>query len=269
MRTPTPTHRPLTLLALTLAAALLPACSDNTARPHNIGVTYRFENVRRQGGFDEWTHISGILAQHSRQPVKPDFKRVRRVGDADLRDISAEVFVDDFATLDKIQSDLDKLGDAHEMAEPSWLASIGLADDPKPATGDMLDFSLAEMSLRYTSNFVTSETSVVISGHTTRGNLVQLFIRDGEPPVTATANSNGTWSARIKVLPETQHIYGQSQDPSGRTRPKYFRIQLATLRHENISQSEFSSNAPTYTPPSPASSSTSSSSSKPAPTNKK
>jgi hypothetical protein len=236
---------------LLIAACMAGGCASAPTESKSFEVVYRFENVRKQGSFDEWTSIASILNGHSGTPVKPEFGRSRRVGESELREVSATVAVERFGTLDDIQAELDALSSSPKESDGGWLGAIGLGDDSKPAGSAGIEFSLADARLRYASNFVTSTVSVLVSGYTAKGNVVRLYLRADEPPVAVNAGTSGQWTARVNVLPEAKSIYGSSQDPSGRTRPKYFRINTSTLRHENISQSEFDANAPVYTPPAP------------------
>ena len=228
------------VLAVSLAMCLnAGGCSGSKAGEGNIAVTMRFENVRRQpgaGGIDEWAQIARVLSRHSEQPVKPRFSSPRRLDNAELRDVSAVVVVSKFAALDDIRSDLNDLATTRIGGESDWLTTIGLKERKG---GQTIDFSLLSADVSYVSGFVTSDVSVVISGHTARGNVVRLFLKPDQPPLAVTANSSGVWSARVSVLPETKYIYGVSEDPAQRTRPKYFRISTSTLKHENITESEF------------------------------
>lgn len=237
---------------LVWVALAMTACSSPSAKP-DMSITLRFDNVRRQGGFDEWTAIQQILTDHSRQQVEPKFARARTVGGAELREVSAEVIVSDFATLDHIRAELDDLAKTSRES-PSFWSSINpfSVDEPGRAPADeSIDFSLARAELVYVSNFVTSRVSVTIAGYTQPKNIVTLYTDDSTPPMTVTADPNGLWRASVGYLPADKYIYGQSEDPSRRTRPKHFRINTSTLKHENITKGEFDTLRPAYTPPKP------------------
>lgn len=226
----------MALILSSLGAAALAACSGSETGSGEIPVLLRFENVRKDASLDEWAAIAHILNKHSSQEVKPRFARTRRVAGADLRDVSAVVTVDNFSTLDKIHTEILDLASTRVGGDSTWLSSMGLTGK---SGGQTIDFSINDATVNYQSAFVTSEVSVIISGQTTPNSLVKLHLKPGEPPLALTANRSGAWSTRVNLLPETREMYGSAEDPKGRTRTKYFRINLNTLRHENIAEEDF------------------------------
>lgn len=243
----------LAMAACAVFATVGCTSTPTKSRP-DITVTYRFENVRRQGGFDEWTPIQRILAEHSRQEVKPEFARARIVGDAELREIRADVVVSNYATLDRIQDDLDSLAEQTRARERGFWERVnpfGSEPAERPRAEQAVEFSLASAGLRYVSNFVTSTISVTIAGYTQPENVVTLYVDSITPPVVVRADRSGLWRANARVLPEMGFIYGMSEDASRRTRPKHFRINTTTLRHENITREEFEARRPVYVAPKP------------------
>lgn len=240
-------------MAVTIACWLAAGCSSTKPRTRpDVTVTYRFENVRKQGGFDEWEHIRPILAKHSRQEVRPEFARSRSVGDAELREIKADIVVPDFATLDRIQDELDLLAEQTRKPDSSWWQRnnpFSSSAPAQPTPGQAVEFSMASANFRFVSNYITSSISVTIAGYTQPDNVVTLFVDSISPPIVVRADRSGLWRASARVLPEAGFIYGQSEDASRRTRPKHFRINTTTLKHENISREEFEARRPVYTPP--------------------
>ncbi len=224
------------LIFTAIGAAFFAGCSGSGTSSGEIPVLLRFENVRKDASLDEWAAIAHILNKHSSQEVKPRFARTRRVAGADLRDVSAVVTVDSFSTLDEIHQEILELASTRVGGDSSWLSSMGLTST---SGGQTIDFSIHDTTVTYQSAFVTSAVSIVISGQTTPNSVVKLHLKPGEPPLALTANRSGAWSTRVDVLPETREVYGSAEDPKGRTRTKYFRINLNTLRHENITEEDF------------------------------
>ncbi len=227
--------------------------SEPKARP-DVEVVFRFDNVRKQGGFDEWNAIGSILSEHSRREIQPLFSRNRTIGDAELREIQATVVVSEYATLDQIQNDLDKLSQSSRKSGGSWWNQLNpfSSDTPAPTAAEqVIDFSLSSANVRYVSNFVTSRVSVVIAGHTQARNTVTLFIDSSTAPMSVVADGSGLWRANISGLPESGYIYGTSEDAARKTRPKHFRVNATTLKHENITRDAFERDRPVYEPPKP------------------
>ena len=202
------------LVALTLAA-----CSAGTPGIRNIGVEYRFENVRQAPGTDEWATIKGVLSR-SVKVVNGEVVRERSVGDAMIRTYRARVVLPDLAAFEAIHADLEALRATR-------------------TSGGRLDYRFDGITAAYRSSFVTAGVSTVISGVTVEGNSVRVFTRPKGEATRATVMRNGIWSARLEGAPEDRWVYGVSEHPSGSLPPRFFRVNVSTLKTDGLDASEF------------------------------
>lgn len=215
-----------------MASACGPGCESGSAL-RNVEVTFRFENVRRQQGLDEWTSIRPILEAHSVRPVVDNQKPPQQPRDTpkpgdgaspsqrnDIRTVQASVVIGSLNDLDKIQADLEDLSQTR-------------------IRGERVQFSLVGLSATYRSNAVAAIATVTISGVASPGFLIKLYAGVGGVPLRTTAGGGGLWSVRLASVPDERFVYGVSLDPSRKVQPRYFRVNVSTLRQEAVEEEEF------------------------------
>jgi len=218
---------PLALL-LVLVAIILTGCESSGPAQRNIEVVYRFQNLRKQAagapaaekGSDEWSRVRPILDHASVKPIQVDRSHVRTLGMLEVADYDAICVLPSLAEFQKVQADLEALG----------------ASD---SGGERIETYLSQVTVVYKSNFVAATANIVVSGASVMGNRVRIYGAPGSAPIETTVGSNGIWTARLDVVPQTQWVYGSSEDPSGRSPPKYFRVNIGTKQQERVEPAEF------------------------------
>lgn len=200
-------------------ALLVSGCETGSAL-RNVEVTYRFENVRRAGGLDEWVHIRRILEEHSVRPVTDNQKPASTTARNDIRTVQAQVVLDTLADLDKVQADLEELSQTR-------------------VRGERIQFTLVGLTPTYRSNAVAAVATAMVSGVATGGYLIKLYTEPGGEPLRTVAGGGGLWSVRLTSVPDDRFVYGVSLDPAARVAPRFFRVNVSTLRQEAVDEDEF------------------------------
>lgn len=213
-----PTRPRFSLSAWSLVAAACVAGCSSTPSAQPVEVTYRFEGVRAGGGLDDWKAVREVLAERSQTPIREDRRRRASVSGIELSDISATVTLPSFAAADEVQQEI---------------AAMAASD------GTPVDFALVNAAVNYRGNAVAAGVEVFVAGFAPRGFRVRLFPTEQGDPMTVTAGRNGLWNARLAVSPADGWLYGLSEDPDGKVRTRYFRINVANQKQEDVAPDEF------------------------------
>lgn len=208
------------MIAALLLALMPAACESAAPARRNVEVIYRFENLRKQPSSDEWAAIKPILDRASTKPITVQRSGVRTVGTMQIANYEARCILPTLGAFERVQAELDTLA----------------AREPR---GSRIETYLSGVSATYKSNFVVATVNIAVSGVAVTGHRIRVFSAPGEPPVETTAGAAGVWVVRLAVLPQTQWVYGLSEDPSGRIPTRYFRINIATRQQETIQENEF------------------------------
>lgn len=192
--------------------------SPRVARP--VEVVYRFENVRRLSGVDEWSLIRRILESHAKGSVSGTPSNERRYESAEIRDYEARFVLTDFADLQKIQDELDDLS-------------------KQTINGQKVRFAMMRAEVGYRSQSAANTQDTILRGVTHPAALVRLFLSASES-VDTNANQYGAWAKSVKVKPSTQWVYGYSEGGVGAPAArKYFRIDVFKSLEEPITEQQF------------------------------
>jgi hypothetical protein len=214
-------------LAVVLALAM-GGCSTSAPARGPVQVVYRFDGVRSGGGgaADEWTAIRGVLAKHSKTNIVEEKRRRTSVGASDISDYRATLTLPNMAAADAIHTEIEGLREGESKME----------------------FGLVETQIGYRGNAVAAGVTMYVSGFATQGYRVRLFPNASADPVELTAGRNGLWSAKLGALPEDGWIYGISEDPSGKVRPRCFRVNITNQKQETVSEADFWKKFPQWKP---------------------
>ena len=210
-------------LAPVFVVTLLTGCDSAGPAKRNIEVVYRFENLRKQASGDEWAAIKPVLDRASLRPVEVNKSRPRNLGSVEVATYEAKCVLPSLLEFEKVQADLEALA-----------ASEGHAGNK-----DRIETYLSRVNAVYQSNFVAATVNVAVSGASVSGHHIRIYGTPGEPPTETTAGYNGIWVVRLNVVPQTQWVYGLSEDPSGRIPTRYFKINVATRKQERVEEPEF------------------------------
>lgn len=212
------------------AAGLLLAGCASTPRARSVEATYRFDGVRRGTGFDEWPAIRGVLERHSATPIRESRERPKAIGSAELSTYTVQVTLPNMAEADAINTELDDL------------ASQRLG-------GSRVEFGLTETLFRFRSNAVAAAVNLYVSGFATEGCTVRLFPDPEADPIIVRAGRAGMWNTKLPSAPVDGWLYGLSEDPAGKLRTRYFRVNVSTQRQEQVEEAEFQRMFPKSLPP--------------------
>jgi hypothetical protein len=201
-------------------AALGSAAGCSTATRAPVDVTYRFEGVRSGGGVDEWAPIRAILQKHSAGAVREERRRRATVGAVDSVDVRAMVTLPGMAAADEIHDELTALAQT----------SIG---------GSRVEFGLVDAAVLYRGNTVAAGVQLYVAGFATQGFVVKLFPSAEAEPVVLTAGRNGMWSAKLPIAPAGGWLYGLAEDPAGKARTRYFRVNVSNQNQEQVEEADF------------------------------
>ncbi|MBC7772905.1 MAG: hypothetical protein H7210_10455 [Pyrinomonadaceae bacterium] len=194
------------------------APASRIARP--VEAVYRFENVRRLGGLDEWASIRRILELHAKGSVSATPSNERRYESAEIRDYEARLVLTDVADLQKIQTALDDLS-------------------KQTINGQKARFSMMRAEIDYRSLSAGSSQDTIVRGVTSPASFVRLYLSATES-VDTNANQYGAWAKSVKVRPNAQWVYGYSEGGVGATTTRrYFRVDVFTGQEEPISEQQF------------------------------
>jgi hypothetical protein len=229
-----------TRIVLGVTAAMLAAwptgCADSLPARRNIEVVYRFENLRKQtasgaGAMDEWSAVKSILDGVSSRPVVVSRFGVRTLGTLEIADYEAKCLLPSLAEFGKVQADLEALGSGDHGGRRERVETF-----------------LNQVSATYKSNFVAATVNVGLSGAGVAGHRLRIYGMPGNPPVETTVGSSGIWVVRLEVVPQTQWVYGMSEDPAGRIPTRYFRMNVSTKQQERVEEAAFVKMFPPITP---------------------
>lgn len=206
--------------------ALLAAGCETASPARAVPATYRFDAVRSGGGADEWSAIRDILQKHSTTKIVEERRRRATMGVNEISDYRATLTLPNMAAGDEIN------------AEIAALAS-------GPAS---MEFGLVDAQVSYRGNTVAAGVTLFVSGFATQGNRVRLFPGADADPIELTAGRNGLWSAKLASAPDDGWLYGLSEDPSGRVRSRYFRVNVSNQKQEVVSEADFWKRFPQWKP---------------------
>jgi hypothetical protein len=229
---------PATLLLLALLT-LLPACGSSTPVRRNVEVIYRFENLRRPADAkstarDEWLPIRAILDRAAAKPIQVTKSGVRTYGNLEVANFEARCTLPTTDVFQSVQAEIEALN--------------------VPDRRDRVETTLSSLAALYKSNFILAAATVTVTGASVAGHHIRLYPGPGMPAVDTNADSSGLWTAPIAVVPDTQWVYGFTEDPQARVPTKYFRINLATRAQEPVDEGEFLRLFPPNAPAAPSSS---------------
>lgn len=235
-----PVMRPLPLLLLLACLILLPACGSSAPARRNVEVLYRFENLRRPADVkstakDEWLPIRIILDRAAAKPIQVTKSGVRTYGSLEIANYEARCILPTLDTFQSVQSQIEALASRNR-------------------SGERIETTLSSLAALYKSNFVLATANVSVNGASVGGHRIRLFTGPGQPSVDTVVEPNGSWRADLAIVPDTQWVYGLSEDPRDRVPTKYFRINLATRAQEPVAEAEFRRLFPPNAPLAPASS---------------
>ncbi len=216
-----PFHRLLLAVAL-LVTPCLSACSTPILAPREprpVDVLYRFDNVRRSAGLDEWTFIRDILQAHASGALAVQASNERKYDRVEMRDYSARLVLHDAADIRQIEDQLDRLS-VEQIA------------------GERTQFALVGANLHFRSNYITAALDIVLRGNSTPGATVKIYLDPGSDPVIVKANQYGAWAKQIKIPPDRRYVYGSSEDAASGLK-RYFRIDAHTQQQEPLSEEQF------------------------------
>lgn len=211
-------------LAAGCLAAGLSGCAGTPQRP--VEVVYRFEGVRSGPDGDEWAMVRDVLQRHSTGPIREERKRRASIGGGaggggiEISDCRAVVTLPGFAAADAIRDELDQLS----------ASSVG---------GSRIEFSLIDAAILYRGNTVAAGVQLHVAGFATQGFRVKLFPSPDAEVIVLTAGRNGLWNARLPVAPPDGWLYGLAEDPAGKVRTRYFRVNVSTQRQEEVDPDAF------------------------------
>lgn len=216
---------------LTAAAALAPGCTTAPSDRTPVQAVFRFEGVRTGGGAasaggDEWSAIRGILQKHSSTTVIEERRKRATVGGAEISDYRATLTLPRMSVADDIHRDIEAL---------------------RSGEGRM-EFGLTETQIAYRGNTVAAGISLYVTGFATQGFRVRLFPGPAADPIELTAGRNGMWTTKLNMAPEDGWIYGLAEDPAGKVRTRYFRVNVSTQRQELVDEAEFWRRFPQWRP---------------------
>lgn len=221
-------RKPLAVLHIAgLAGSTLLAAGCQSAAPERpIAATYRFDAVRSGGGADEWSAIRDILQKHSTTKIVEERKRRATMGVNEINDYRASVTLPNMAAADEINSEITAL-----------------------ASGtDHMEYGLVDTQIGYRGNTVAAGVTLFVSGFATQGNRVRLFPGAAADPIELVAGRNGLWSAKLTSAPDDGWLYGVSEDPSGKVRSRYFRVNVSTQKQELVDEADFWKRFPQWKP---------------------
>jgi hypothetical protein len=188
------------------------------ARP--VEAVYRFENVRRVSGLDEWSQIRRILESHARGSVTSSFTNQRAYDSADIRDYEARLVLRDVDDMRQIQKELDDLG-------------------KKSVGGEKIRFTLKRAEVAYRSEELGPTQDTIVRGVAFPAGTVKLFLAGGDIAETQ-ANQYGAWAKSVKVKSGEPFVYGYKE--GGVNAPavrRYFRIDVLSMREEELNEEQF------------------------------
>lgn len=216
---------------LVVAGSLTSGCSTTTAERTPVQAVFRFEGVRTGGGTsaasgDEWSAIRAILQKHSRSPIVEERRRRATIGNAEIADYRATLTLTQMAVADDIHREIDAL---------------------RSSEGRM-EFGLVDTQIAYRGNTVAAGVSLYVTGFATQGFRVRLFPGPATDPIELTAGRNGMWTTKLSSAPEDGWLYGLAEDPAGKVRTRYFRVNVSTQKQELVDEAEFWRRFPQWRP---------------------
>lgn len=230
---------------LTLGLVAIGGCS-RANRP--VTVEYVFSNVS-VSPVNEWPEIETVLRAHAVQEQTDTDVEEDEVGEgrepvlnirrstvashqgAEFQQVSATFVVPSARTIGEIDEAIFKLG-----RRGSWLERQ-LGNTGRRATHN---FTLQRARIAYESGFVTSAINVTLTGVTTAYAEVLVFTSRGDrTPTLARADAGGRWVVRLDAVPESREVFGYARSRSGGY--EYFKINVSTMEHTDLSADEFPS----------------------------
>jgi hypothetical protein len=214
--------------AVAVGAMCVGLAGCQTAKPPERAVraTYRFDGVRTGGGVDEWSAIHGVLAKYSASAPVEDRRRRASLGASEVCDYRATVTLPNMAAADSINADIEALR----------------------AGESKIEFGLVDTQIAYRGNTVAAGVTMFVSGFATQGYRVRLFPNGNTDPIELTAGRNGLWSAKLAAAPSDGWLYGISEDPTGKVRPRCFRVNITTQKQELVDEADFWKRYPQWKP---------------------
>ncbi len=221
-------RKPLTAfhIAGLAGSVMLAAGCTSTAPARAVPATYRFDAVRSGGGADEWSAIRDILQKHSTTKIVEERRRRASMGVNEVSDYRATLTLPNMAAADQINTEV-----------------AALASGPA-----QMEFGLVDTQIGYRGNTVAAGVTLFVSGFATQGNRVRLFPGATADPIELTAGRNGLWSAKLTSAPDDGWLYGVSEDPSGKVRSRYFRVNVSSQKQERVDEAEFWRRFPQWKP---------------------
>jgi hypothetical protein len=175
---------------------------------------------------DEWSAIRGVLTKYSKTNPVEEKKRRATMGASEVSDYKATVTLPSMAAADNINADLEGLS----------------------AGEGKIEFGLVSTEIAYRGNTVAAGVTMYVSGFATQGFRVRLFPSEHADPIELTAGRNGLWSTKLTAAPEDGWLYGIAEDPSGKVRPRCFRVNVSTQKQELVSEADFWKRYPQWKP---------------------
>jgi hypothetical protein len=215
-------RRPSIFLLAALAFSLGACQSTPEAGP--CEAVFRFENVRKDSasaGQDEWADIARVLRRYARKPLPPPrTSNARSLPGGEVRTCEVAVALGSAGDLGRIEAELQRLASQHSAER-------------------RLDFNLERAQMLYRSNFVAADLEVRLRGVTQPGFDVGIFTSPGRKAAGTVAGRSGAWTVRLPTVPEHRYVYGYSQDPEGRVRTRFFKIDVSQMQQETVTREEF------------------------------
>lgn len=214
---------------LVIAASLVSGCSTTSVERGPVPAVFRFEGVRSgaaAGAGDEWSAIRSILQRYSTTTVIEERRRRATIGSAEISDYRATLTLPRMAAADDIHRDIEAL---------------------RSGEGKM-EFGLIDTQIAYRGNTVAAGVSMYVTGFATQGFRVRLFPGPAADPIELTAGRNGMWTTKLAFAPEDGWLYGLAEDPAGKVRTRYFRVNVSTQKQELVDEAEFWRRFPQWRP---------------------
>jgi len=221
-------RRSTAVCVLMAMLAGLPGCNttvEETLSPNSrvarpVEAVYRFENVRRLSGVDEWSLIRRVLEAHAKGSVNSTSSNERRYQNSELRDYEARFVLTDASDIQKIQNELDELS-------------------KQTINGEKVRFAMMRAEVGYRSQSSGSAQETILRGVTHPAGMVRLYLSATES-VDTNANQYGAWAKSVKVKPNTQWVYGWCEGGVGAAAGKrYFRLDVLKGTEETITEQQF------------------------------
>lgn len=207
-------------IVLTACNTVQETISPNSRVARPVEAVYRFENVRRLSGVDEWSLIRRILESHAKGSVGATPSNERKYESAEIRDYEARFVLTDVADIQKIQNELDDLS-------------------KQTINGERVRFAMMRAEVGYRSQSAGNSQDTILRGVTTPAALVRLYL-SGTESIDTNANQYGAWAKSVKVKPNTQWVYGYSESGVGAPAARrYFRIDVFKAQEEVITEQQF------------------------------